>query len=95
VSWGNKGTEDIFNGDNTRDARNVLPRSLMRTAARKLDLVVNAATLEDLRTPPSNHLEALRGDRRGQHSIRINGKYRICFTWTDGEAQGVEIVDYH
>ena len=55
----------------------------------------NAATLDDLRVPPSNRLEALKGDRKGQHSIRINDQWRICFRWTAGDAHGVQIVDYH
>jgi proteic killer suppression protein len=55
----------------------------------------SAARLEDLRVPPGNRLEALRGDRQGQHSIRVNDRWRICFTWRDGNAHGVEMVDYH
>jgi toxin HigB-1 len=66
------------------------------TAARYKITIIRAATsLEDLRTPPGNRLEALKGDRRGQHSIRINDQYRICFTWRDRYAYDVEIVDYH
>jgi len=55
----------------------------------------SAASLDDLRVPPANRLEALRGDRRGQHSIRINDQWRVCFQWKDGDAHAVEIVDYH
>jgi len=55
----------------------------------------NAETLDDLRIPPANRLEALKGNRQGQHSIRINDQWRICFTWDDGDTRGVEIVDYH
>lgn len=55
----------------------------------------SATTLDDLRIPPANRLEALKGDRKGQHSIRINDQWRICFSWKDGDAHGVEIVDYH
>ena len=62
---------------------------------RKLLLLDAAGSLEDLRVPPGNRLEKLKGDRRGQHSIRINQQYRICFTWQDGGASQVEIVDYH
>ena len=59
-------------------------------------MILNAAlTIENLRVPPGNHLEALKGDRKGQHSIRINGQYRICFVWHGGNAHDVEIVDYH
>jgi proteic killer suppression protein len=61
----------------------------------KLNLLESASTLEDLRMPPGNRLEALRGDRDGQHSIRINDQFRLCFIWRDGGADDVEIVDYH
>ncbi len=64
-------------------------------ALRKLWMVDNAAQLLDLRVPPGNRLEALRGDRKGQHSIRINERFRVCFRWKDGDAYAVEIVDYH
>lgn len=76
---------------------NVVPRfrNIERVARRKL-LYLNAAKrLEDLRVPPGNQLEALKGDRKGQHSIRVNDQWRICFHWHDGEALEVEIVDYH
>jgi toxin HigB-1 len=72
-----------------------LPRSLSTIAARKLDLVNAAVVLEDLRSPPGNRLEALHGKRHGQHSIRINQQYRICFLWTDEGPSNVEVVDYH
>lgn len=61
----------------------------------KLQLVRNAKTLHDLRAPPGNRLELLKGDRHGQHSVRINDRYRICFRWTDAGVERVEIVDYH
>jgi proteic killer suppression protein len=64
-------------------------------AIKKLDMINAAPVLTDLQRPPGNHLEALKGDRRGQHSIRINDKYRICFVWKDDGAHEVEIVDYH
>ncbi len=70
-------------------------RAIERQARRRLQLLDNAGALNDLRTPPGNRLEALKGDRRGQHSIRINDQWRICFTWRDGAADDVEIVDYH
>jgi proteic killer suppression protein len=70
-------------------------RSIERPARRKLQLLDGAAALSDLRLPPGNRLEALKGDRRGQHSIRINDQWRICFVWRDGGVDGVEIVDYH
>jgi proteic killer suppression protein len=69
--------------------------SVDRIALRKLDMLDAAARLEDLRSPPGNRLEALKGDRSGQHSIRINNQWRICFTWRNGDAEEVEIVDYH
>lgn len=71
------------------------PLEILRVALRKLVMLDSAARLEDLRVPPGNRLEALRGDRQGQHSIRVNDRWRICFTWRDGNAHGVEMVDYH
>ena len=70
-------------------------RAIERQARRKLLLLSAAASLDDLRSPPGNRLEALKGDRRGQHSIRINDQWRICFVWRDNGAENVEIVDYH
>lgn len=94
-SFENKGTEDIFNGLNSREARNLCPRELWRIVFRKLDQIDAAVDLNDLRVPPGNRLEALKGPRKDQHSIRINNQYRICFRWTDSGAEDVEIVDYH
>lgn len=94
-SFRDAGTEDIFNGRSTRAARNLLPQDLWRTARRKLDQLDSAEDLSDLRVPPGNRLEALAGDRAGQHSIRINDQYRICFTWADDGPEQVVIVDYH
>jgi toxin HigB-1 len=94
-SFADPGTEDIFNGRDTRRARGTCPRSLWRVATRKLEQLDSAGALEDLRVPPGNRLEALRGDRLGQHSVRVNDQYRVCFTWTDTGPDGVEIVDYH
>ena len=71
------------------------PPDLIKSARRKLVMIDNAGTLSDLRAPPANRLELLKGDRAGQHSIRINDQYRICFRWIDGSAQDVEITDYH
>lgn len=71
------------------------PADLARGAFRKLRLIHAAGTLEDLATPPGNRLEALKGDRAGQHSIRINDQWRICFRWVNDGAEDVEIVDYH
>jgi proteic killer suppression protein len=70
-------------------------RGIERVARRKLLYLYAAGRLEDLRVPPGNHLEALKADRVGRHSIRINDRWRICFAWRDGEAHDVEIVDYH
>jgi proteic killer suppression protein len=72
-----------------------LPPDIQSAALRKLRLLNNARRLEDLRVPPANRLEALKGDRKGQHSIRINQQWRICFVWRDNNAHDVEIVDYH
>jgi len=72
-----------------------LPPEIQAVALRKLRLLNNAQRLEDLRVPPANRLEALKGDRRGQHSIRINDQWRICFVWRQNNAHEVEIVDYH
>jgi len=72
-----------------------LPPDIQASALLKLRLINNARTLDDLRVPPGNRLEALAKDRRGQHSIRINDQWRICFIWRDGHAYQVEIVDYH
>lgn len=95
VAFKGKGTHAVFNGENTRDARKTCPEPLWRVAARKLDQLDSATTLNELRIPPGNRLEALTGSRKGQHSIRINDRYRICFVWTDGGPDKVEIVDYH
>ncbi len=72
-----------------------LPAKLNRLALKKLYILNAALALENLAVPPGNRLEKLRGDREGQHSIRINDRYRICFVWRDGNAYGVEVVDYH
>ena len=88
-------TQDIYNGKNTKAARSWLPKDLWRIAARKLDQLHRVLELAELRVPPGNNLEALKGDRAGQYSIRINEQYRICFDWTDDGPCDVEIVDYH
>lgn len=72
-----------------------LPLEIQQVALRKLRMLNNAVSLNDLRIPPANRLEKLRGERLGQYSIRINERWRICFTWQDGDAFDVEIVDYH
>lgn len=72
-----------------------LPQDIQRAARKKLIILDAAVEINDLQIPPGNQLEALRGDRKGQHSIRINKQWRICFKWTDGDAKDVEITDYH
>ena len=86
-----KETEKIWAGEVSRR----LPRDIQEIARRKLRMLNNARVLEDLRVPPANRLEALKGKRSGQYSIRINDQWRICFVWGDGHADEIEIVDYH
>lgn len=90
-SFGDKATERLWRRERVRS---IDPRS-HRVALRKLRQVGSAEALEDLRIPPGNRLEPLKGDRVGQHSIRINDQWRICFLWTDAGPEEVEIVDYH
>jgi len=84
-------TEKLARGEGPRR----LPPDIQRCARMRLDRIDAAVVLEDLRVSPSHHLEALRGDRAGQHSIRINEQWRSCFEWRDGHAYNVEVVDYH
>jgi proteic killer suppression protein len=84
-------TEIVFNGRCPKG----FPADVFRVARRKLAMVDAAVSLNSLRAPPANRLEALKGDRKGQHSIRINDQWRVCFRWTDSGPQDVEIVDYH
>ncbi len=95
AAFKDEGTEDIFNGKNTKAARKTCPMTLRKVARRKLDQLDSVTALSELQIPPGNKLEALVGDRKGQHSIRINDQYRICFTWIGSNADQVEIVDYH
>ena len=90
-SFGDKRTAAIFAGYAVRD----LPLQIQRRARAKLLAIDAARQLNDLRVPPGNRLEVLHGDRQGQHSIRINDQWRICFVWRNGEAWNVEVVDYH
>ena len=94
-SFKNKGTEDLFNGKNTKEARKLCPRSLWNVAARKLDQLDSVQILEELRIPPGNMLESLKGKRKEEFSIRINDQYRICFKWLEVGPDLVEITDYH
>ncbi len=91
TSFFNDATESIWNGQFTKK----LPNQIQAVARRKLRMVGNARCLDDLRIPPNNRLESLGGDRVGQHSIRINDQWRVCFIWRDGHAERVEICDYH
>ncbi len=84
-------TAAIFQGLEVRG----LPREIQGTARRKLKMIDAATTVSTLRVPPGNHLETLKGNRKGEWSIRINDQWRICFEWKDGNALKVEIVDYH
>ncbi|NOZ21886.1 MAG: plasmid maintenance system killer protein [Planctomycetes bacterium] len=94
-SFRTHGTEDIFDGADTAAARRTCPKALWTAAQRKLDQINRVRELRELAVPPGNRLERLRGDRRGQHSIRINDQYRICFRWERSYADEVEITDYH
>lgn len=78
-----------------REGSNKLPRDIQQTALRKLRMINNAKAINDLRIPPANRLEKLKGNREGQYSVRINDQWRICFKWQDGNAHEVEITDYH
>lgn len=84
-------TEKIWHGELSKH----LPQTIQQVARRKLRMLNHAKVLEDLRIPPNNWLEALKGDRKGQHSIRINKQWRICFIWENGNVYAIEIVDYH
>jgi proteic killer suppression protein len=95
VTFAGRGTQDLFDGVQSSAARRIVPASLRQRSLDKLTLLASATALIDLRAPPGNRLEALKGDRIGQFSIRINEQYRICFRWTDAGATDVEIVDYH
>ncbi len=93
-SFASKTAEDIYHGESTRDARKI-PQGLWKIAGRKLDMLNAAVQLRDLKVPPGNRLEELKGKERGKRSIRINDQYRIIFVFKDGNAYEVEIDDYH
>jgi len=88
--FGNKDTAKVFEGEYSKKFE-----AIKDVAVRKLTMIAAAKKLEDLQAPPGNRLEPLKGNRVGQHSIRINDQFRICFVWKNGNAQDVEIVDYH
>ena len=90
-SFSDKEAEKVWEGVPSRR----LPADIQNVARRKSRMLNNASTLDDLRIPPANRLEALKGNRKGQHSIRINDQWRVCFRWHKGDAHDVEILDYH
>jgi proteic killer suppression protein len=94
-SFADRGTADVFDGVDTRAARAACPVNLWAVARRKLDQLNRIQELRELARPPGNRLERLRGGRAGQHSIRINERYRVCFRWEAGRAEQVQIIDYH
>jgi proteic killer suppression protein len=94
-SFFDKGTEDIFNRKQSKEARRVCPENLWRVAQRKLDQLNTVVSLGSLRIPPGNELEPLKRERIGKHGIRINNQFRICFVWTKEGPERVEITDYH
>lgn len=91
LSFADRETERIWAGDVSRR----LPITIQSIARRKLRMINNARGLDDLRVPPANRLEALKGDMKGQHSIRVNDQWRICFRWSNAGVSAVQIVDYH
>jgi toxin HigB-1 len=90
-AFADKRTQMVFAGENPKG----FPSAILKVARRKLKIVDAAVDLNDLRAPPGNQLEALSGDRKGQHSIRINDQWRVCFVWTPEGPIDVEVVDYH
>jgi proteic killer suppression protein len=94
-SFKNSATEDIFNGKDSKQARKICPRNLWGVVVRKLEQLDSVISLDELKIPPGNNFEALKGNRTGEYSIRINQKYRICFQWYNNQPSEVEIIDYH
>lgn len=95
LTFRNQGTEDVFNGKASKAARKTCPSELQQRARAKLFVLDDAESVTDLKIPPSDRLEALKGKRKGEYSIRIDQQFRVCFKWTDAGVQDVEIVDYH
>jgi len=93
-SFGDRATEDLFHGRNTNRVRR-LPNQILNAALNKLDVLNAAHKIQDLREPPSNRLETLKGDLKGFYSIRVNNQWRIIFRWSDSSATHVSLVDYH
>lgn len=94
ASFGDHGTADLYHGASTRRAR-AFPNDIVASALRRLDLLEAAHSLTDLRSPPGNRMEPLRGNWRGFHSIRVNDQWRIVFRWSESSAHDVRLVDYH
>ena len=94
-SFADSATEDLFNGVSSRKARRACPVELWPVVRRKLTQLNRVLGLDELKIPPGNHLQRLRGNRTGQYSIRVNDQYRICFRWEDDYADDVEVTDYH
>ena len=94
LSFRDRTTEDIYDGTDCKGARSI-PRPIWKIATRKLDMLNAAYDIRDLKVPPGNRLEALKGAGKGYHSIRINDQYRIVFQWVEGNARDVLITDYH
>ena len=95
VSFKERATEDIFNGNLSKTTNKICPPSILKIATRKLDQLDYVKSLSELKVPPGNRLERLSGNRKGQHSIRINDQFCICFRWVKTEPDKVEITDYH
>jgi proteic killer suppression protein len=93
-SFGDTATEDLYHGRSTKQVRRI-PRELHTVALRKLDMIAGAHQLQDLKAPPGNRLESLKGDRKDFYSIRVNDQWRVVFRWVNGNAYEVSIVDYH
>ena len=94
TSFGDKATEHLYHGITSKESRKY-PRKIIKVAIRKLDMLNGTQDLIDLRSPPGNQLEALKGDLKGFHSIRINDQWRVIFKWDAGQAKEVQILDYH
>jgi proteic killer suppression protein len=95
LSFRDKASEDLFNGESSKQARKSCPQSIWNIVRRKLDQLDSVTVLDELKIPPGNRLELLKGLRAGEYSIRINQKYRICFIWSDAGPADVEVTDYH
>ena len=94
ISFGNQGTADLFNGIESREAKKI-PSEITKTALKKLDMLNAAEQLDELKVPPGNRLEALKGNLKGYYSIRLNNRWRIIFQWDNGKVSQVQIIDYH